>query len=128
MFVIFLYTSVLLSTNKCFLQLWSSNHDCFLYTQLHTWLTEFLLLVTCFVLLFYNPFYILSSRTFVFSLSRELYCNFIVFCVHIVVCAFAYLSILFLLLAEVGWRGTCSMYLLVCICSVFNDIILFLFS
>ena len=35
------------------------------------------------------------SRTFVFWLSRELYCNFFVVCVDIVVCEFAYLSITF---------------------------------
>ena len=77
------------------LQWRSSNHDCFLHTQLHTRLTEFLLLlIVCFAYL-----YIVQhkqsnerrswSKSFVFSLSYELYCDFIV------VCAFAYLSIAF---------------------------------
>ena len=33
----------------------SSNHDCFVHTQLHTRLTEFLMTLVCLVLLFFNP-------------------------------------------------------------------------
>ena len=51
-------------------------HYCFVHTQLHTRLTEFLLLVVCFVLQFYSPSQS-WSRTFVFSPSQELNWDFI---------------------------------------------------
>ena len=94
---------------------------CFLRTQLHTRLTEFLLFssaLSCpFIDLYRQSNESPRSRTFVYSPSRERYCIFV--CVHIVVCAFAYLSIpFFLMLVIVGLLGTCSMYLLVCICVV----------
>ena len=59
------------------------------------------------------------SRTFVFSLSQELYCNFIVVCVHTVVCEFTYLFIpFFLMLVVVDLLGACSMYCFMCICAM----------
>ena len=72
---------------------------------LHTKLTELLLLVVCFMLTFYSPtqqsderFW---SRMFVFSLSRELHCDFIFVCVlcthclllHLLTLRFRYLSL-----------------------------------
>ena len=57
-----------------------------------------------------------------------------VYYVHIVLCAFAYLSIPFSLIIVVGGLlGTCSMYLLVCSCAVYYifsvcDLTLFLFA
>ena len=51
-------------------------------------------------------------RGFVFSPSRELYREYIVVCVHIVIFAFVYLSIPFsLMLVVVGLLGTNSIYL-----------------
>ena len=53
-----------------------------------------------------------GSRRFVFRPSRELYCDYTVVCVHLVVCAFACLFIpLFLMLIVVGLLGTSSMHL-----------------
>ena len=50
--------------NNCLVSYsYHSNHDCFVHTQLHTMLTEFLLLVACFVLNFY-------MRTCVISLMK----------------------------------------------------------
>ena len=70
-----------------------SNHDCFVHKQLHTRLTEFLLLLACFVLSFYMHF-----RAFVFQriLLRQHYCLCIVYTELVVV--FAYLSILYSLI------------------------------
>ena len=107
------YTSILLSTNDCALDLYNDDLQTttvlFIRNFTPGWLNYHHLSSTLSC-----PFIVqrkLSnerswSRTFVLPLSRELYCD------YIVVCAFAYLSIPFYrMLVVVGILGTCSMYL-----------------
>ena len=98
---ILLYTSVRVSTNNWSVDLY--NGDLQTTTVSSTcnftqgWLNSYCLMsaLSCPVIVLHKQSNERSwSRMFVFSLSRELYCNFIIFCVHIVVCAFTYLSIM----------------------------------
>ena len=91
------------------LQRRSSNHNCFVHTQLHTRLIELLLTVVCFVLSNERSW----SRRFVFLPSRQLYREHFLFMhSHTLAIRFS------LMLVVVGLLGSCSMYLLRCICIV----------
>ena len=88
------------------------NPNCFVHTQLHTRLTEFLLTAVCFVLPFYSPTHLvkrmfLKQKVRVHAFSRTLSLPLVYVHSH---------SGLSLMLVVVGLFGTCSMYLLVCVC------------
>ena len=98
MFVILLYTSIPLSTNNYSLDLYNGNLQTTTFLQLHTSPSELLLTIVWLVLPFYSPT-LLEAEDLFYRLLENSFAT-------LVVCAFAYLFILYaLMLVVVGLLG-----------------------